>query len=69
MYVQSLCVHSVSPVSLSPGTVTYMYHRESPLMIRHDNPPTDGGQSPARFVFSLRDPVERAWSDFRFNYK
>lgn len=25
-------------------------------------------RSPARLIFSLRDPVERAWSDFRFNY-
>lgn len=27
-----------------------------------------GEGSPARLIFSLRDPVERAWSDFRFNY-
>ena len=39
-----------------------MYRSESPHLIQKDNPH-------AKFLFALRDPVARAWSDYRFNYK
>jgi hypothetical protein len=43
------------------GTVTYMYHAHAPHLIKSENPG-------ARIIFTLRDPVARAWSDYRFNY-
>jgi hypothetical protein len=50
------------PFYTSEGTVSYMYHAETPRLIKKDNPR-------AKFIFALRDPVARAWSDYRFNYK
>jgi len=46
----------------SEGTVSYLPQSESAGLILKDNPD-------ARIIFTLRDPVARAWSDFRFNYR
>lgn len=42
------------------GSVSYMFaNKETPVLIKADNPH-------AKIVFALRNPVERAWSDYRF---
>ena len=43
------------------GTVIYMYVQGAFQLIYKDNPD-------AKFIFALRNPIDRAFSDYKFNY-
>jgi hypothetical protein len=65
-FFASLASPTITPAELSQnfvtgdGTVTYLSESmRTPWMIKRDNPY-------GKALFALRDPVDRAWSDYRF---